>query len=226
MEDKSNEQKVPALIRNEFESYVDRMMQIRSLATPTLDEVRIPDDYSHVLKINFQHIGEMAAENRKFIADYIQPVLKSEEPLSLETRDEIEYLNKLLVNDKTMGEIDIHLSQRLISRLFRDEISSGEKPDENDRIILLSRMLRRDYYLITEMSRSQYAKSGVQVIRGRQQRFCAKSTPVWHMSCFRSFQRKREAPFCFPPCSASCFILIFMSFMAMPIMMKCSDSWK
>ena len=101
MEDKSNEQKVPALIRNEFESYVDRMMQIRSLATPTLDEVRIPDDFSHVLKINFQRIGEMAAENRKIIADYIQPVLKSEKPLSPETREEIEYLNKLLVNDKT-----------------------------------------------------------------------------------------------------------------------------
>ena len=167
MEDKSNEQKVPALIRNEFESYVDRMMQIRSLATPTLDEVQIPDDFSHVLKINFQRIGEMAAENRKIIADYIQPVLKSEEPLSPETREEIEYLNKLLVNDKNIGEIDIHLSQRLISRLFRDEISSGEKPDENDRIILLSGMLRRDYYLITEMSRSQYTKSDVQMIRGK-----------------------------------------------------------
>ena len=47
MEEKSSEQKVPALIRNEFESYVDRMLQIRSLATPTLDEVRIPDDFSH-----------------------------------------------------------------------------------------------------------------------------------------------------------------------------------
>ena len=116
-------------MREDFEAYAERMKQIRSLATPTLDEIRIPEDYSRVLKVNFQRIGEMAAENRKIIADYIQPVLKSEETLSPETRKEIERLNELLVNDESMGEIDIHLSQMLVSRLFRDEINFDETMD-------------------------------------------------------------------------------------------------
>ena len=167
MESRANEQQISSQMREGFEAYAERMKEIRSLATPTLNEIRIPDDYSHVLKINFQHIGEMAAENRKIIADYIQPVLKSEEPLSSATRNEIERLNELLVNDKNIGEIDIHLSQMLVSRLFQDEINSGERLDENGRIILLSKMLRRDYYLITELSRSKYSKSAVQVIRGK-----------------------------------------------------------
>ena len=167
MESRANEQQIPSQMREGFEAYAERMKQIRSLATPTLNEIRIPDDYSHVLKINFQRIGEMAAENRKIIADYIQPVLKSEEPLSSATRNEIEHLNELLVNDKNIGEIDIHLSQMLVSRLFQDEINSGGRLDENGRIILLAKMLRRDYYLITELSRSQYSKSAVQVIRGK-----------------------------------------------------------
>lgn len=167
MESRANEQQIPSQMREGFEAYAERMKQIRSLATPTLDEIQIPDDFSHVLKINFQRIGEMAAENRKIIADYIQPVLKSEEPLSSATRNEIERLNELLVNDKNIGEIDIHLSQMLVSRLFQDEINSGGRLDENSRIILLAKMLRRDYYLITELSRSQYSKSAVQVIRGK-----------------------------------------------------------
>ena len=150
-----------------FEAYAERMKQIRSLATPTLEEIRIPEDYSRVLKINFQRIGEMAAENRRIIADCIQPVLKSEETLSPETRKEIEHLNELLVNDENIGEIDIHLSQMLVSRLFHDEINLEETLDENARIILLAKMLRRDYYLITELSRNQYSKSAVQVIRGK-----------------------------------------------------------
>jgi hypothetical protein len=85
MESKENEQQISSLMGENFEAYAERMKQIRSLATPTLEEIRIPEDYSRVLKINFQRIGEMAAENRRIIADYIQPVLKSEETLSPET---------------------------------------------------------------------------------------------------------------------------------------------
>ena len=165
VESRENEQQASSLMHEEFEAYAERMKQIRSLATPTLDEIRIPEDYSHALRVNFQRIGEMAAENRKIIADYIQPVLKSEETLSPETRKEIERLNELLVNDENIGEIDIHLSQALASRLSQDEINFDETLDENVRIILLTRMMRRDYYLITELSRNRYSRSAVQVIR-------------------------------------------------------------
>ena len=72
-----------------------------------------------------------------------------------------------MVNDEGMGEIDIHLSQMLVSRVFRDEINFDETMDENARIILLAKMLRRDYYLITELSRNQYSKAAVRVIRGK-----------------------------------------------------------
>jgi len=140
MESRENEQQISSLMREDFEVYADRMKQIRSLATPTLDEIRIPEEYSHVLKVNFQRIGEMAADNRRIIADYIQPILKSEETLSPETRKEIERLNELLVNDENIGEIDIHLSQMLVSRLFRDEINYDETLDENTRIILLTKL--------------------------------------------------------------------------------------
>ena len=54
--------------------------------------------------------------------------------------NEIERLNELLVNDENIGEIDIHLSQMLVSRPFRDEINYDETLDENTRIILLIKM--------------------------------------------------------------------------------------
>ena len=80
MESREKEQQISSPMREDFEAYAERMKQIRSLATPTLDEIRIPEEYSHVLKVNFQRIGEMAAENRKIIADYIQPVLPAHRP--------------------------------------------------------------------------------------------------------------------------------------------------
>ena len=42
MESRANEQQISSQMREGFEAYAERMKQIRSLATPTLNELRIP----------------------------------------------------------------------------------------------------------------------------------------------------------------------------------------
>ena len=140
-----------------FTEYAERMRRIRPLAAPSLEEVGKPEDYSRILKDNYLQIGRMSAENRRVYAEYIQPFLQTEEALPEEIMNELRYLNSLLVNDSRMADIDVHLSAMLTDRLFEEEFRAGGHGDISARILLLAKKIRRDYYMICEMSRGRYA---------------------------------------------------------------------
>ncbi len=150
-----------------FTAYAERMKQVRFLSAPSPERVVAPEDYSRILKDNFTRIGEMAGENRKVVADYIQPFLKSQEPLPEGVGREFRYLNELLVNDKSVSDTDVHLSELLTDRLFADEFKPDEAPDINARLLLLAKKIRRDYYVLSELSRGQFSGETMDMVRLR-----------------------------------------------------------
>ncbi len=150
-----------------FTAYAERMRQVRFLSSPSPENIAVPEDYSRVLKDNFTRIGEMAGQNRRVVQDYITPYLKSEELLPEEIAKEFRYLNELLVNDQTVSDTDIHLAEMITDRLFADEFRPDEAPDVSSRLLLLTKKIRRDYYVLSELSRGQFSGEAMDEVRIR-----------------------------------------------------------
>ena len=52
-----------------FDEYIDRLIRIRALSSPSLDGIENGDMYSRRLRENFALIGCLAAENRTFLEE-------------------------------------------------------------------------------------------------------------------------------------------------------------
>ena len=113
--------------REEFKGYVDRMNRIRLLSSPQLDEMTTADLYSMVLAQNFCDIGSLAEENRTFIREEIDPILRSSESLSDELVAAIRELNENLIDAVGTELIDLPMAVKLNERL-RDDAERKNDP--------------------------------------------------------------------------------------------------
>lgn len=107
--------------------YVDRIIQIRLLSTPQLDEINTADAYVAALSENFTRIGEMAAENRAFLADYIDPYLKSKEPFPEEIAEALRTLNEGLMDVAEAENIDLPIVFMVSDRLKQDAMEKHDR---------------------------------------------------------------------------------------------------
>ena len=114
------------LSNKDFEAYIERIRKIGELSSPLIDDMRSPDDYIDTLSGNFREIGGLAMDNRKMIADKLDPILDSDEPLTEETIEQIEELIAELVDANAASVTDANYAARLSERLMQH---SNEKKD-------------------------------------------------------------------------------------------------
>ncbi len=77
------------------------------------------EGYSKLLLHNFSLIGMLAAENREVIDQLVKPNLPTDHALSEEVRAKLDEFADLLFDDQTFGEVDVNLSDLIISGLTR-----------------------------------------------------------------------------------------------------------
>ena len=136
-----------------FHQYVKRMREIRLLSTPDLKEIKDPDEYGRILALNFSKIGELAVENRRIINDVLKPIISSDVKLTDEMREMLLKFDELLVDEDSMEEVDIHLSE-IINRILNEhELLVSEEDDENARVQAMAKKVKRDYFLISALTR-------------------------------------------------------------------------
>ena len=150
-------------MRREFEEYVDRMRKIRLLSTPPLESIADAGDYCQTLLHNFQAIGEMAGKSRQTVNDVLLPLLQSQTPLTENEVEELEELNRLLLDDRECYELDHHMADLIGDRLVSqsnptEEIADGER-DSEEYILNLGKKMRIKYYRMITTENSNPAAS-------------------------------------------------------------------
>ncbi len=109
-----------------FEGYVQRMIKVRRLSAPHIDNVSTADGYRVMLTENFKQIGNLAAENRAVISEDIEPLLHSDEPLSDKEIEQIDKLIEELLDMAQLKCIDLPVMSMLSERLINDALKKGD----------------------------------------------------------------------------------------------------
>ena len=136
-----------------FQQYADRMREIRLLSTPDLNDINDADEYGQILVENFSKIGQLAIENRKIINDVLKPMISSDVELTDEMREMLQQFDELLVDGDSMEEVDVHLSEVINRILTGHELLAGDVDDENARVAAMAKKVKRDYFLISALTR-------------------------------------------------------------------------
>ena len=136
-----------------FQDYTKRMREIRLLSTPDLYDIKDADDFERILIENFQKIGEMAVENRKVINDVLKPMISADTEITDEMRKMLLQFDKLLVDEDSMEEVDVHLSEIINRILTEHELMVDEDDDENEKVLAMAKKVKRDYFLISALTR-------------------------------------------------------------------------
>ena len=159
-------------MRQAFVDYVERMKQVRSLSTPSLDSISTANDYSRVLLENFKRIGLLAKENREVVEKELLPLLNSKERLSEEEIQELNELNEYLFDMASKEEIDQHIADLINERLFKEELSSAEPDSFDERMIqgLIKTMQIKYFLMVITSNRNfeaseKYREEGIEATR-------------------------------------------------------------
>ncbi|MBO6215044.1 MAG: hypothetical protein J6N76_05860, partial [Lachnospiraceae bacterium] len=136
-----------------FQQYAERMREIRLLSTPDINKINDPDEYGRILTENFRKIGKLAIENRKIINDVLKPIISSDVELTDEMREMLLRFDELLVDEDSMEEVDVHLSEIINRILTEHELMVGEDDDENAKVQAMAKKVKRDYFLISALTR-------------------------------------------------------------------------
>ena len=64
-------------IRKGTKKYIERMTEIRTLSSPSLDGIESADDYGRRLRENFVRIGKLAGKNRELLEEELFLLLRT-----------------------------------------------------------------------------------------------------------------------------------------------------
>ena len=125
-------------INEALTSYAKRLREVRKLSAPSVEEVKNADDYCRLLLHNFRRIGELAGENAKVLDDILMPMLQGSEPIDEESAEELDALNRLLMDEYHYDMVDTCLAEMINDRLT----SGGEEMPEDDKSSDLDKRVR------------------------------------------------------------------------------------
>lgn len=113
-------------IHHLFDHYIDRMNEIRTLSTPSLEGIDDANAYSVRLRENFTKIGALASENREFLDNALFPLLYSERKLSAEEIKELDEFCDHLLNVTELENLDHAILLEVADRLLKDAQANGD----------------------------------------------------------------------------------------------------
>ena len=115
-----------------FHDYIERMTQIRKLSSPSIDEIESPEEYSALLRANFERIGMLARQNRDMLDHTLYPLLSSAEDLGEEQIRAIHAFGDELLDASGLENLDLPIMSLLSDKLYTDAM---RKKDDLYRII-------------------------------------------------------------------------------------------
>ena len=147
-----------------FEDYVQRLIKVRRLSAPLIDNISTPDDYRLRLAENFRKIGDLAAENRAVVSGDIEPILHSHELLTEKEIEQIRALNLSLMDANEHDNIDLPVMLPLSERLMED---AKKKHDDGYLIRQLDEQMIAAIAMIVQTRRVISAPQITEAIRNR-----------------------------------------------------------
>ena len=103
-----------------YDQYVERLIQIRSLSSPSLNGIEEASEYNKRLRDNFVRIGQLAAENRAILDEYLFPLLNRDNELTEEETSEIDSFEEKLVTAENAESLDLPIAAIVSERLLHD----------------------------------------------------------------------------------------------------------
>ncbi len=103
-----------------FDEYIDRLIRIRALSSPSLDGIENGDMYSRRLRENFALIGCLAAENRTFLEERFFPLITADEKLSDEMLETLCDFEEKLLDAENAENLDLPIAYILSERMYKD----------------------------------------------------------------------------------------------------------
>ena len=109
-----------------YDQYVERLIQIRSLSSPSLNGIDKGSEYNKRLRDNFVRIGQLAAENRAILDEYLFPLLNRDNELTEEETSEIDSFEEKLVTAENAESLDLPIAAIVSERLLHDSSKKGQ----------------------------------------------------------------------------------------------------
>ena len=109
-----------------FDQYIERLKQIRSLSSPSLSGIEVASEYNKRLRDNFVRIGQLAAENRAILDEFLFPLLYKDKALTEEETSEIDSFEEKLVAAENAENLDLPIAAIVSERLLHDSLKKGQ----------------------------------------------------------------------------------------------------
>ncbi|MBQ8305050.1 MAG: HD domain-containing protein [Blautia sp.] len=133
-----------------YNDYVERMKEIRRLSAPSLEGIVSADEYSDRLRQSFIRIGKLAAENRAFLDEVLEPILGSGRPLTQNETRVLNSFNASLFSASEVENIDLPTVSKVSMCLLSD---SKRKEDPASYMQNLDTRMDVCYALMTLLGR-------------------------------------------------------------------------
>ena len=109
-----------------YDQYIERLKQIRSLSSPSLSGIGEASEYNKRLRDNFIRIGQLAAENRALLDEFLFPLLNSDKGLTEEEASEIDSFEEKLVTAENAENLDLPIAEIVSERLLHDSLKKRQ----------------------------------------------------------------------------------------------------
>ena len=109
-----------------YDQYIERLKQIRSLSSPSLSGIGEASEYNKRLRDNFIRIGQLAAENRAILDEFLFPLLNSDKGLTEKETSEIDSFEEKLVTAENAENLDLPIAEIVSERLLHDSLKKGQ----------------------------------------------------------------------------------------------------
>ena len=109
-----------------YDQYIERLKQIRSLSSPSLNGIDDASEYNQRLRENYIRIGQLAAENRAILDDYLFPLLNRDSELTEEETSDIDSFEEQLLTAENAENLDLPMAAIVSERLLHDSAKKGD----------------------------------------------------------------------------------------------------
>lgn len=106
--------------------YIERMTEIRTLSTPSLEGIEDADAYGRVLRENFVRIGKLAGKNRELLENDLYPLLNFDGVLTKEETEAMNSFSEELLDAEELENMDLPITAMVAERLLQNARTKGD----------------------------------------------------------------------------------------------------
>ncbi len=106
--------------------YIERMTEIRTLSTPSLDGIENANDYGRTLRENFVRIGKLAGKNKELLEEKLYPLLNSDDVLTKEETEAMNSFSEDLLDAEELENMDLPITEMVAERLIKNARTKGD----------------------------------------------------------------------------------------------------